>query len=82
MLVGLRRWSDEPEPSGEHEVVGIQVELPPAADPDDDRFSLFFQTATGRTLRVRLPVAHMEALARCLLDAAEERGGWRATDGV
>ena len=32
--IGLRRWSDEP--SGEHTIVGIQIDLPPAADPDDD----------------------------------------------
>ena len=69
--IGLRRWSDEP--SGEHTIVGIQIDLPPAADPDDDRFSIDFQTEEGRVLRVRLPADQLAALGQCLLDAAAER---------
>jgi hypothetical protein len=42
-------------------------------DPDDDRFSIGFQTATGRTLRVRIPGDQLAALGRVLLDLAEER---------
>jgi type IV secretory pathway ATPase VirB11/archaellum biosynthesis ATPase len=72
--IGKLRWPDDPEVSGEHEIVGVYVQLPPRNDPDDDdRFAIMFQTATGRTLRVRLPVAELERLARCLLDAAADR---------
>jgi len=50
------------------------VQLPPRNDPDDDdRFAIMFQTATGRTLRVRMPVTELERLARCLFEAAAER---------
>ena len=69
--IGLVRFPDAPN-GGEHEIVGVRVELPPAGD-DDDRFSIFFETSTGRTLRVRLPVKELERLARCLFEAAAER---------
>jgi hypothetical protein len=68
--VGLKRWPDEPN-GGEHEVTGVYVQLPPRND-DDDRFAIMFQTATGRTLRVRLPIVELERLARCLFEAAAE----------
>jgi hypothetical protein len=58
---------------GEHTIVGIHVYLPPADDPDDDRFAIGFQTATGRCLRVRMPRDQLEALGRVLLDLAQER---------
>jgi hypothetical protein len=66
--VGLKRWPDDPN-GGEHEIVGVHVSL---AD-SDDRFSIDFQTESGRTLRVKMPVVELERLARCLLDAAAER---------
>jgi len=72
--IGLRRWPDTPN-GGEHEIVAVTVELPPAADPADDRFGILFQTESGRVLRVRLPVSELAALGRCLLDAAAERSG-------
>ena len=71
--IGLRRWPDAPD-GGEHEIAAVHVRLPPADDPDDDRFAIDFTTSGGHTLRVRLHVDHMEALARVLLVAAEERG--------
>jgi hypothetical protein len=71
--IGLRRWSNEPEFGG-HEIVGVHVRLTPIDDPDgDDRFAIDLTTTTGRTLRVRLPVAELERLARCLLTAATEQ---------
>ena len=70
--VGHKRWPDEPN-GGEHEIVGVYVQLPPRNDPDDDdRFAIDFRTTTGRTLRVRLPVAELERLAQCLIAAAAE----------
>jgi hypothetical protein len=68
--IGLRRWSNELDNDGEHEIVGVRIELGTA---DDERFALFFQTASGRHLRVRLPRAELERLARCLFEAAAER---------
>jgi hypothetical protein len=71
----LRRPDQLPPTSdgGEHPVIGIHVYMPPNDDPADDRFSIGFQTATGRTLRVRLPRDQLEALGRVLLDLAAER---------
>ena len=71
--IGLVRWPDAPD-GGEHEIAAVHVRLPPADDPDDDRFAIDFTTSGGHTLRVRLHVDHMEALGRVLLDAAAERG--------
>jgi hypothetical protein len=71
--VGRKRWPDEPN-GGEHEIVGVYVQLPPRNDPDDDdRFAIMFATASGRTLRVKLPIIELERLARCLFEAAAER---------
>jgi len=70
--IGLRRWPDAPD-GGEHEIAAVHVRLPPADDPDDDRFAIDFTTSGGHTLRVRLNVVHMEALGQCLIEAAEER---------
>jgi hypothetical protein len=70
--IGLVRWPDEPN-GGEHEIAAVHVRLPPADDPDDDRFAIDFTTSGGHTLRVRLNVVHMEALGQCLIEAAEER---------
>jgi hypothetical protein len=47
--------------------------MPPDDDPDDGRFSIGFQTATGRTLRVRMLGDQLAALGKVLLDLAEER---------
>jgi hypothetical protein len=58
---------------GEHVVTGIDVFMPPDDDPDDDRFAIGFQTATGRTLRVRLPGEQLVALGETLLRLAEAR---------
>jgi hypothetical protein len=58
---------------GEHVVIGIEVFTPPADDSDDDRFSIGFQTATGGTLRVRLPGEQLAALGKVLLNLVEER---------
>jgi hypothetical protein len=66
--IGLKRWPDEPN-GGEHTIVGVHVSL---AD-SDDRFSIDFQTEAGRVLRVKMPVAELERLARCLIAAAAER---------
>jgi hypothetical protein len=57
---------------GEHPIIGIHV-YAPDDDPDDDRFAIGFQTATGRTLRVRMPGEQLVALGKVLLDLAEER---------
>jgi hypothetical protein len=58
--------------NAEHPVIHIDVAMPPADNPDDDRFSLSFQTATGKTLRVRLPADQLRELARVLLELAQE----------
>jgi len=71
--IGLRRWPNNPEPSDEHEIVGVHVSLPPNDDDDDPRFAIDFVTVTGRTLRVRLPADQLEAIGRVLLDMAGER---------
>jgi hypothetical protein len=52
---------------------GIHVYLPPADDPDDDRFGVGFVTSTGRCLRVRLPGDQLEALGELLLGLVRER---------
>jgi hypothetical protein len=67
----LRSPDDLPVPSdgGEHPIVGIHVYMPPNDDPDDDRFSNGFVTATGRTLRVRLPGDQLAALGKVLTPA-------------
>jgi hypothetical protein len=54
-----------------HEIVGIQVYTPD--DPDDDRFSIGFRTADGRTLKVRLPGDQLTELGNVLLRLAEAR---------
>jgi hypothetical protein len=58
---------------GEHLIIGIDVFTPRDNDPDDDRFSIGFQTATGRTLRVRLPGEQLVALGETLLRLADAR---------
>jgi hypothetical protein len=55
----------------EHCIVGVYVS--PPASGDDDRFAIEFRTDGGRTLRVRLPGDHLEALGQVLLDLAKER---------
>ena len=73
--VKLVRSRDQLPPTsdgGEHPIIGIHV-YAPADDPDDDRFSIGFQTATGRTLRVRMPGDQLAALGKVLLDLAKER---------
>jgi hypothetical protein len=57
---------------GEHVVVGIEV-FTPDDDPDDDRFAIGFHTATGGTLRVRLPGEQLVALGETLLRLADAR---------
>ena len=57
----------------EHTIVNIHVYLPPADNPDDDRFAIGFVTETGRCLRVRLPGEHLAALGKLLLELANER---------
>jgi len=76
IAVRLLRSPDQLPPvsdGGEHEIVGIHVFMPPASDSDDDRFAIGFQTATGRTLRLRLPGDQLAALAKVLFDLARER---------
>jgi hypothetical protein len=50
---------------GEHLITGIHV-CDVCDDPCDPRFVIGFQTATGRTLRVRLPAEQLTELARVL----------------
>lgn len=71
----LHSSAELPETSdgAEHCVVGIHVCLPPADDPDDPRFAIGFETASGRVLRVRLPVDELQALGRMLLELEDER---------
>jgi hypothetical protein len=57
----------------EHTIEHIQVCGPPASDPEDDRYSLTFQTSTGRCLRIRIAGEHVAALGRALLALAQER---------
>jgi hypothetical protein len=76
VIVRLLRSPEQLPPTSdnaEHPVVGIHVYMPPADNPEDDRFSIGFQTVTGRTLRVWLPRDQLEALGRVLLDLAAER---------
>jgi hypothetical protein len=75
-MVTLVRSADQlPETSDgvEHTIVGVHVYMPPADDPDDDRFSIGFVTPTGRCLRVRLPGERLAELGKILLDLAKER---------
>jgi hypothetical protein len=57
---------------GEHVVIGVEVLTPPD-DLDDDRFAIGFHTATGGTLRVRLPGEQLVALGETLLRLADAR---------
>jgi hypothetical protein len=61
----------------EHLIIGIDVFTSPDDDPDDDRFAIGFRTATGRTLRVRLPGDQLVALGETLLRLAHARRGLR-----
>jgi hypothetical protein len=72
-LVRLRDHLPPTTDGGEHPIVNVHVYMPPDGDPDDDRFAIGFQTATGRTLRVRLPADQLAALGKVLLGLAQER---------
>jgi hypothetical protein len=63
----VRHLHDE----GDHVVIGITVSAPEAGD--DDRFSLCFEIAGSRTLRLRLPSEQLVALGECCLRLAEAR---------
>jgi hypothetical protein len=43
------------------------------SDPIDDRFVISFTTASGKTLRIRLPASELRALGEGLLRMARER---------
>ena len=60
---------------GEHLITGIHV-CDICDDPADSRFVIGFVTATGRTLRVRLPAEQLDELAHVLFSMAKERR-WR-----
>jgi hypothetical protein len=79
----IRDAADLPEPTdhGEHEIVSIHCcDASRNDDPLDDRFTLSFTTASGRTLRLRLPAVEMQALGRALLGMGRERR-WRDEPG-
>ena len=76
--VKLIRSSDQLPPTsdgGEHLITGIHV-CDICDDPADSRFVIGFVTATGRTLRVRLPAEQLDELAQVLFSMAKERR-WR-----
>jgi hypothetical protein len=61
----------------DHLIVGVCLcDRHDGADPLDERFSITFQTASGRCLRIRLPSAEMARLGHGLLDMVHERA-WR-----
>ena len=51
----------------EHGIVGVIVY------ETRSHFAVGFRTASGQTLRIRMPADQLEALGRVLLDLAEER---------
>jgi hypothetical protein len=64
----------------QHEIVQVCLcDSIGADDPLDDRFIISFTTASGRTLRIRLPASELQALGEGLLRMARERD-WR--DGL
>jgi hypothetical protein len=75
-VVRLVRSPDALPPTsdgGEHPVIAVHVHMPPADDPADPRFSIGFETLSGRCLRVRLPPDQLRQLAEVLMQLAEER---------
>jgi hypothetical protein len=61
----------------DHLIVGVHLcDRHNNPDPLDDRFSITFQTASGRNLRIRLPANEMARLGHGLLDMVHERA-WR-----
>jgi hypothetical protein len=72
----------EPTDREEHEIVSIHCcDASRNLDPADDRFTLSFTCASGRTLRLRLPAIEMQALGRALLGMGAERPLWRDEPG-
>jgi hypothetical protein len=62
----------------EHAIVAVHLcDSIGAADPFDERFVISFTTASGRTLRIRLPASELQALGEGLLRMARERL-WRS----
>jgi hypothetical protein len=80
MQVNICRDADylpEPTDREDHLIVGVCLcDRHDNPDPLDDRFSISFTTASGRTLRIRLPANEMARLGHGLLDMVHERA-WR-----
>jgi hypothetical protein len=75
----IRDEAELPEPYDreEHTIVSVALcDNTANDDPLDERFSLTFTTASGRSLRVRLPACEMRALGEALVELAQERR-WR-----
>jgi hypothetical protein len=81
MDVSLIRDADRLPPitdREEHEIVQVCLcDSIGGLDPLDDRFIISFTTASGRTLRIRLPASELQALGDGLSRMARE---YRPTD--